>query len=155
MATFRHMTHASDIEILDERGVPAVVVEVKSKLGTTPVWAAIARRNLAAHGWLPNARFFVLAVPDRLYFWVNKTTRSDAVPPDFITSSLPPLSPYLETAGIAPEDLSRASFEFLVSGWFAELARDPAGARLPADAIVWAEQTGFLEAVRRGRLELH
>jgi hypothetical protein len=111
------MQQYPDIAILDELGSPAVVVEVKAGIGTTPDWAASVRRNLAAHSLLPNARFFIVATPDK--------------------------------ARVDPAK------EFLVSGWLAELAFDPAAARLPADAVAWVQQSGLLEAVRRGRRQLH
>lgn len=151
--SFGRMESSADIEIIDERGV-AVVVDVRSQTGTTLDWAAQSRRSLAARSALPDAKFFLLALPDRFYFWVGKTNREDAVPPDFAASAELPLAPYLEGMGAEIRDLPYGSLDLFVSGWLTELACDPEGARLSEDAIVWAKQSGFRDAVRRGRLKL-
>lgn len=44
-----------------------LLVEVKSKLGAPPEWAARLRRHLLAHGTCPNAQYFPMVFPDRFY----------------------------------------------------------------------------------------
>lgn len=142
-----------DIAIFDKQGRATVLVEAKSKLGTTPDWAAAMRRNLVAHGILPVARFFMLATPDRFYFWVDKATEERQVPPDFSFEPTAALKPYYEQAGMGPTDLAESSFELVLASWLSELSHGAAEERVPADAARWLRDSGFFDAIRGGRLE--
>jgi hypothetical protein len=147
------MPFLTDIAILDATGAAAVLVEAKSKSGTTPDWAAAMRRNLAAHGLMPNAKFFVLATPDRVYFWMDKTIDPRAVPPDFSFRPERALQPYYEEVGLRPDELAETSFELLLASWLSELMSGGAEDRLPDEAVSWLRDSGFLTAIRGGRLE--
>lgn len=147
------MGHSADLEIHDKDGRPLLLVEVKGKLGTTSDWAAAMRRNLAAHGILPPAKFFLLAMPDRFYVWIDKTQRVDALEPDLAFDPASVLQPYLIRAEVQREDIAESSLELLVASWLGEIARGHGVERLPADAAAWLTREGFFEAVRSGRLE--
>ncbi len=147
------MSFFTDIAILDKQGAPAALVEVKGKLGTTPDWAAALRRNLAGHRLMPNAKFFVLATPDRLYFWVNKTTDALPVPPDFFFDPDAALQPYYTESGVQPGELAESSFELLLASWLSELTRGSGEERVPRDASDWLGHSGFLAAIQGGRVE--
>jgi hypothetical protein len=147
------MSYLTDIAILDKQGVPTALVEVKSKLGTTPDWAAALRRDLAAHGIMPDARFFVLATPDRFYFWIDKTTSPVAALPDFSFEPDAALRPYYDEVGIRPDELAETSLELLIASWLSELARGSGAERVPDEAHSWLRDSGFLAAIRGGRLE--
>ena len=114
---------------------------------------AAMRRNLAAHGILPPAKFFLLAMPDRFFVWVGKTQRAEVLEPDLAFDPAPVLQPYLSLAGVQRDDLAGSSLELLVASWLGEVARGHGVERLPADAAAWLEKAGFFEAVRGGRLE--
>jgi hypothetical protein len=146
------MKFHADIAILDRQNVPVAVIEVKNKLGTTPDWAAAMRRNLAAHGSLPEARFFLLATPDRFYFWVNKTTNLQPTLPDFSFEPRSALNPYYEQAGIGPTDLAATSFELVIASWLSELAHGASEGRVPPEAARWLKESGFVDTIRSGRL---
>jgi len=147
------MSFLADMAILDKTGAPTALVEVKSKSGTTPDWAAAMRRNLAAHGLMPEAKFFVLATPDRVYLWIDKTTDPRAVPPDFSFEPERALQPYYEEVGLRPDELAETSLELLVASWLSELMGGTGADRLPAEASTWLRDSGFLTAIRGGRLE--
>jgi hypothetical protein len=146
------MSVRPDIAIFDNQGHPAAVVEVKNKLGTTPDWAAAMRRNLAAHGVLPEARLFLLATPDHFYFWVDRASDVRPVLPDFSFEPGSALQPYYDQAGIGPTELAESSFELVLASWLSELARGGAKERVPPEAAIWFRNSGFLDTIRGGRL---
>jgi hypothetical protein len=146
------MAFFPDISILDQEGQPVVVAEAKSKLGTTPDWAASMRRNLAAHG--PSfGKYFLLATPDRFYFWVNRGNDPERVLPDFAFEAGSALDPYYGRALVTPEDLGDSAFELMLGSWLSELASGSGEERLPDAARAWLKSSGFLSAIRGGRLE--
>lgn len=147
------MSFLTDIAILDPAGAVTALAEVKSKSGTTPDWAAAMRRNIAAHGLMPEAKFFVLATPDRVYFWIDKTTDSRPVPPDFSFNPERALQPYYEEVGLRADELAETSLELLVASWLSELLSGTGVDRLPVEASTWLRDSGFLTAIRGGRLE--
>src|SRR5579871_6759785 len=97
------MALQNDIVVYDASGQLALAVEVKNRRGTNVEWAAQMRQNLLTHS-LVHAPYFLLALPDHFYLWVNKE-QSTAVNPDYAIDPLPFLKPYLG-ASVVPEYLS-------------------------------------------------
>lgn len=101
-----------------------LVVEAKNRLNTSADWAAKLRRNLAAQGALPDAPYFLLALPDRFYLWTQQSASLQAVPADYVFEAETVLRPYLDSLKSPLHDLSPASFELLVRLWLEDLVRD-------------------------------
>src|SRR5919202_1159445 len=99
----------------DERVL--LVAEVKNIRGASAEWAAQMRRNLLVHGIVPNAPFFLLALPDHFYLWKDGKSIQDTVPPDYEVETAVALGAYTERLGIPLEDLSEPSLELLVTSW--------------------------------------
>jgi len=147
------MHFRADIAVLNQQGGPTVLFEAKSKVGTTPDWAAAMRRNLAAHGLATPALYFVLATPDRFYFWLNKTMSVDPVPPDFSFDPTTALEPYYSRARIRPGEMGEDSFELVLASWLGELIQGSGAERLPTEVLEWMQRSGFLAAIQGGRLQ--
>jgi hypothetical protein len=146
------MAIRTDIAITDEAGSLAALVEVKGKLGTTSDWAAAMRRNLAAHGVLPDAPYFVIATPDRFYVWERKTNNPTAVHPDFSFELTAALRPHLDEVGMEPGELAESSLELLLASWLSELTRGVAEVGIPKAALDRLRTSGFLSLIRGGRV---
>jgi hypothetical protein len=56
-----------DIVVVSPDGRIQLVVEVKNHPGASEEWAADFRRNLVDHSILPQAEYFLLALPDHLF----------------------------------------------------------------------------------------
>lgn len=67
-----------DLIAYDGNGQVVLLAEARSRMGKSPEWAARFRHNLLEHGLLPNARFFLIATPERMYFW-NRITKALAM----------------------------------------------------------------------------
>ncbi|MCH7745936.1 MAG: hypothetical protein IIC84_07685 [Chloroflexi bacterium] len=143
------MTQHADIEVYTPQSGIQLVVEVKTKRGETDEWAAKFRRNLFAHQSIPSSRFFLIALPEHLYLWRDKTS-PDLIPADYKVRTKDVLRPYLEQ--ISLEELDGLSFEFLVKAWlddliWSKLTREEAG-----PGLEWVFDSGLYESIRHGEI---
>jgi len=147
------MGSLADMEVLDREGGPALLVEVKSKLGTSREWAISMRRNLAAHGSLPPSKLFLVATPDQFYLWHGKTASVERAAPDLTFDPSSVLEPYYEQARLRPGELAETSFELIVGSWLSELIHGHGKARLPDEVASSVVGKELIQAIRGGRLE--
>ena len=148
------MNIQADVTAYDSEGKLALIVEVKNKLGTNSEWAKKMRRNILAHGLLPNARFFLLALPDRFYLWKDKTS-AEIETPTYEIDSTPFLKLYFEKANIQPEKISGMGFEFLMTSWLNELLQKSNlldTSKQQDKNNQWLIESGLLDAIKYGRI---
>jgi len=140
----------TDLAIIDRRGKPIAMVEVKNRRGTSRTWATGLWRNLLAHGQrfapLP---FFLIVTRDRLYLWKHSAERPAPSPPDLELDLGPVLRPYFEKLGLESETISGMAFELLVGAWLSDLTR----LEEPADGPQALAESGFLASIQNGRLD--
>jgi hypothetical protein len=110
-----------DLTAHDRNNQLVLVVEVKNILDATPQWAAQLRRNILAHGTFPNAPYFLIVFPDRLYLWTNTSLNLDLIQPTYTVDARPIFRRYFEQAGITADKVSGQSFELIVASWLSEL----------------------------------
>lgn len=147
------MRHHADIVIYGQDGQPKLLVEAKSKRDTTLQWAARLRRNMYAHGQLPTAPYFLLALPDRFYLWKNVTETRDLVEPQYAADAWPSLGPYLERSGLSSDDVTERGLELVISTWLEKLARGHDRLSIQKDEE-WLRSSGLLDTVKGGRVEV-
>ena len=92
-----------DFIAYDNAGRIILVAEVKRRLGTSERWATHFRRNMLAHGFLPKSPFFLIATPERMYFWKQDQQGAGDEPPSFTLDAAKALEPYLERLGRPPQ----------------------------------------------------
>ncbi len=144
----------ADLMIHDSQGRLILAVEVKDKSGATREWARQYRTNLEEHGSLPGAPYFLLALPDRFYFWKREPGAPFPLEPTDEMDPRPFLEPFYRELGIAPAELTGYSFEMFLTTWFSRMTQGEAvaGPMNPQDQ--WLKATGLFEALRGGRVEL-
>jgi len=148
------MRNAADRTVYDAHGQLALIIEIKNKLGTSNKWAAKMRRNILAHGLLPYVKLFLLALPDHFYLWKEVEISPEEVTPTYDINPEPFLKPYYEKAGVSLEQLSGESFELIISSWLSELKQAvQVPSNFPLETQKWLFESGFLEAVKDGRVE--
>src|SRR4051812_39798338 len=145
------MPYQADVVAYDPAGNLILVVEVKTKRGASGEWAAQMRRNLAAHGIIHSANFFLLALPDHFFLWKGRNADPSQVSPDYEIDSQDLLLPYFQAAGIAPDKVSGQSFELIVGSWLRDLVQtsdlDP-GLK---ERHPWLVESGLFQALQGGR----
>jgi len=145
------MKYIADMAVYDKKGQLSLVVEAKSKLNTSSNWAAKMRRNLLAHGLMPDTHFFLLALPDRFYLWKDAGIIPEEVPPTYEIDPKPFLQPYYNGAGISLDSFTGESFELIISSWLSTLLQVDV---LPEElqGQDWLVESGLFEAIRYGHL---
>jgi hypothetical protein len=144
------MTTRADLVTYDKDGQLALVVEVKNKTGTSSVWAANMRRNILAHGLLPNMKFFLLALPDRFYLWRSPNNTPEIRQPDYEIDSTLFLEPYYKQLGLLPSGLGGASFELVIASWVSQLTQIDRTS-IP-QGLEWLEESGLFDVLVGGRV---
>ena len=148
------MKQYADILAFDRNGQLALIAEVKNKRGTSTNWAAKMRRNMFAHGLMPNAPFFLLALPDAFYLWENTGRGLEPIEPTQRVDPTPFLQPYYEGSGIAPTDLTGRSFELIVTSWLNQVLRAKSPRELSNGTQDWLVKSGLFDRLAGGHLEL-
>lgn len=145
------MKNAADISVKSPTDETKLVVEVVAKRNVLRDWAIKLRRNLLAHGWLPESDYFMVASPHRFFLWKKSRQPNLEREPDYEFDPEPILQPYLQRIQSPLSELSKASFEILVSSWLSDLTiLDRSGV---AHGANWVLDSGLLEAVRNGSVE--
>lgn len=143
----------ADVAVYGPDGKLQLVVEIKNRLGASAGWASDMRRNLLSHGVIPHAPYFLLALPDFFYLWVDVRS-ADAAPPDYQIEASEILAPYLSQSTKPLNELSGYGLELIVTSWLqdvvrTELQRDAVGPNLQ-----WLFESGLYEAITRGSVAI-
>lgn len=137
-----------DIEVysLDHR--LQMVVEVKSTPGVSPEWAARFRHNLLAHGAVPNAPYFLIALPDCLFLWSNGSGADR--PPDYEAATADVVREYLGAWAGSADGLGEGSLQIALGSWLRDLAQASRPPRDDSEADRMLLRSGAYQAIRHG-----
>ena len=142
----------SDIIVYNQRELPVLAIEVKTKVDATVEWAIRLRRNFMAHGILPATDYFFIATPSRFFIWRNSGADLERISPILVINAQPLLASYFEQINVPPEEISGSSFELIIRSWLAELIY----AKLPNnqidESIIWIVDIGLQDALEGGYL---
>jgi hypothetical protein len=109
---------------------------------------------MLAHGTLPTARFFLIATPERMYFWRQEDLSPKEEPPQFTMDATNELKPYFEKFGQTPEKTSGQVLELIVFSWLNDLAESGQSRAKQDASLRWLSESGLLEALGRARIAL-
>jgi hypothetical protein len=143
-----------DVIAYDERGQALLLVEVKGGRDTSELWAARYRRNILAHGTLPAAPFFLIAMPERMYFWRQRDPGAEEELPQFTLDATNELGPYFQRVGLTPEKASGETLELIVFSWLNDMAEAGQLRAKENPSLRWLSESGLLEALGKARIEL-
>lgn len=142
-----------DLAGYNREGQLILLVEMKSKLHTSPEWAAKFRRNILAHGIVPKVPYFLMVFPDKIYLWAGKEVRLDESEPTYVVDARPIFQPYFEKAGIESDrQISAESLELIFSTWLTNIIYSkelPDGAD---ESHRWLIDSGLYAAIAGGSL---
>jgi hypothetical protein len=144
-----------DLVAYDGAGQAVLLGEVKSRVGTSEQWAARFRRNLLAHGTLPRAPFFLIATPERLYFWKQDDSGATDDPPAFTLDATKEFQPYFDKLQKTPLGLGEEALELLVLAWLTDIARRGDLRAKEDHTMRWLSDSGLIAMLERARIEMH
>jgi hypothetical protein len=144
-----------DFIAYDGAGRVVLVAEVKSRFGMSEEWAARFRRNMLAHGRLPEALFFLIATPERMYFWKQNQHGAADEPPGFTIDATKEFKQYLEKLNKTPQAVGEQALELLVLSWLTDIART-GDARVRQDpSMRWLAESGLINSLETARIEMN
>lgn len=144
------MSQIADLVAYDAEGQIALVAEIKNRPGASRAWAAQMRRNLLAHGSIPNSRYFLLALPDRFYLWRDAGNTPGEMEPSYELDATLFLQPYYAEAQLSPNSVSGQSFELIVAAWLNGLIWSGIPASVPETQRRLLEDSGLLKTLEGG-----
>ena len=144
-----------DFIAYDNAGRAVLLAEVKRRLGTSERWAAHFRRNMLAHGFLPRAPFFLIATPERMYFWRQDQQVDAEQLPAFTLDTAKALKPYLDRLEKSSQAVGEQALELLVSSWLSDMTRADEVRIRQDPSTRWLAESGLLESLGAGRIELN
>jgi hypothetical protein len=144
-----------DFIAYDDIGRVILIAEVKSRIGTSGEWAARFRRNMLAHGVLPRALFFLIATPERMYFWKQDRPVTADEPPEFTVDATKEFRPYLDKLRGKPQAVGEQALELLVLSWLTDIAR-AGDERVKQDpSMKWLSESGLIDSLEKARIEMN
>jgi hypothetical protein len=143
------MRQRADITVFSPDDRLQLVVEVNNKRGATLDWVMNMRRNLLAHSVIPDARFFLLALPDRFYLWKNATSY-DLILPDYEIDATPILRAYTDNSKLSLDSLSEYGLELIINSWLNHLLSKDLTKENAQPFEMWLFDSGLYEAIKYG-----
>ena len=140
------MTHP-DVSVYSREGELQLVVEVKKRSGADGLWVRQLRRNLMIHGFIPSSKYFMLALPDNLHLWREKSAIPDSAP-DFQASTPDVLRAYTGTWGL--DELTEGSFELVIKTWLSALVHSTLTPGAVPPELNWVIDSGLYDVIRDG-----
>jgi len=142
-----------DLSVDNRKGELALVVEVKRKIDASPEWAARLRRNILAHGTLPEAPYFLMVFPDKFYLWTDAEANLDRSEPTYTIDARPILEPYFKQAGVKADHISRQSLELIILSWLGQIIHSDKLPENIEDSQRWLIDSGLYSALAGGKFE--
>lgn len=151
--TFPNRNSGWDLSVHDQNDQLILVVEVKAIINTSPEWVAKLRRNIFAHGTFPEAPFFLIVCPDKLYLWTNAPIQEDLVLPNYVIDAAPIFQPYFDQVGVTPTNISGQNMELIVSSWLGEIIYGEKTTMMMDESQQWLIDSGLYDALHGGNVE--
>lgn len=146
------MIRQADIAVFSPDERLQLVVEVKNKKEASSEWVTNMRRNLFAHSVVPDAPFFLLALPDRFYLWKNANPL-DLTLPDYEIDPTPILRTYIDATGVYLNRLSEYGFELIINSWLNSLLNTNLTRENAEPHETWLFDSGLYEAIKHGSVK--
>jgi hypothetical protein len=144
-----------DVIAYDEAGSVVLLAEAKSRFGTSAEWAARFRRNLLSHGTLPKALFFLIATPERLYFWKQDHSSTSDELPEFTIDAAREFKPYFDKLEKTSPAVSEQALEMLVLSWLTDIARTGDERSRNDSSMRWLSESGLIDSLEKARIEMN
>jgi hypothetical protein len=138
-----------DVAVLDEHGVPRLLIEVKAgapkACADAVEWARRIHRNAVLYAGLPaGAAFMLVGYPDQFFLWNADAIRNPDSPPSHQVCDAGVLEPFLS---VANGDAGPAAHERVVAAWVHSLLDNPSAT---ADAPEWLQASVLLQELHDG-----
>lgn len=146
------MSQQADFVAYNQDGQLLLIAEVRSRVATSKVWAARLRRNLLAHGFLPEVPFFLLALPDKFYLWKDARNTPEETEPTYELNATSLLNLYYEQGGATPETITKQSLALVLTAWLNTLTQIGVPNDVPQADRDTLIRSGMVAALKGGHI---
>jgi hypothetical protein len=103
---------------------------------------------MLSHGGLPDAKYFLIATPERMYGWKQDALSANDVPPQFTVDAEKALGPYFVKLNQDPAKIGPRAFELLILTWLTGITRaDP--------SLKSLSESGLLSSLQQAEIEMN
>ncbi len=148
--TERVHTREVDLAVFSANGQLQLVAEVKNRVDATPDWAARMRLNLVEYSDMPEAPFFLLALPDHFYLWHDVMPRNTLAYPQYDLNPAPMLAPYLGDTSRSAATMSESGLLLAVSAWLSDLVVSSLDRREVGPDLMWLFDSMLYDTIKGG-----
>lgn len=142
-----------DLLVCDRKGQLTLIVQVKSKIGTSIELVSSWRRNMLVHEILPSIPYFLFAFPDKFYLWKNNSTKTfEHKEPDYTIDASSILKPYLKGSSIKGDRIRESSLEIIVAAWLNNIAYSEANLEELKQSHSWLIDSGLYSSLQGGKV---
>jgi len=143
----------ADIAVYDRDHDMQLVAEVQSRTGASQEWVREIRGNLLAAKAIPQAPYFLLAMPDAFYLWTPASQNDPDAAPQHKIDAREALAPYIRGFEESLATINAYSLQLLVSSWLQDLAFAEPG-RERNGSTGWLVKSGLDQAIRKGSVDV-
>ncbi len=110
---------------------------------------------MLAHGILPKALFFLIATPERMYFWKQDKPGVADEPPAFTIDAGREFKQYFEKLNKTPHAVGEQALELLVLSWLTEIAKTGDARVRENPSMRWLAESGLIDSLEKARIEMN
>jgi len=131
-----------------------LIVEIKSRSGTSTAWAVQLLRYLFDDAGSARAPYILLTTLDYFYLWHNVQDPAKLPEPEYVANAADMLADYFKHSPSGMHGASRFGFEMAVTSWLYDLF-GPQGDRLAdKEGNAWLRDSGLLAVVTGGSVAI-
>jgi hypothetical protein len=145
-----------DLAVYGRDGLLRLEVEVKTRPGASPEWAARLLRNMIVHQAAPFAPRFMLVLPDKIYLWnllgleLDSDFLAGGVKPDYELDAARVLGPYLVGGPSSLHELGEDGLELVVASWLTDLLNSDLSGEEDRPDARWLLESGLYDEAKGG-----
>ncbi|NJP06625.1 MAG: hypothetical protein HC837_13840 [Chloroflexaceae bacterium] len=148
------MIRHADIAVYDPDGKLQLVVSVKTKTGASQKWVIQRRQKLLSHAVMPDAPYFLLALPDYFYLWMHASSAGEQAPPDYVIQVTETLASYIDDLSLSLNDVTEYDLEMLIASWLEHLVNGEIEIDPHDEALTWLFDSGLFAAIQNGSVAI-
>lgn len=141
-----------DIGVYNPHHELVLIVEVKTKLKTTPDWVVAFRKNIFSSEKVPNVPYFLMAFPDTFYLWTEKDLQQNDSQPTYIIDARPMLDQIYEKVKISDHEIAKSSLQLIIASWLRKNMDSPQEHKIIELSQNWLIESGLYSAIVDGHL---
>ena len=145
-----------DLLVCDRNSQPTLIVEIKSKIGTSSEWVSNWRRNILVHGILPSTPYLLFAFPDKFYLWKDSGMANymNENKPDYIIDSSSILKPYFQEIDVQNNHIRESSLEIIITSWLNDIMYSEIDVEELRKTQGWLVDSGLYHSLLGGKIVL-